>query len=87
MNLFLFLIFGLVVGVVARTIMPGDQRMALPFTIGLGIAGSFFGGFLANLLTTRPYYAFETAGAIGSILGAILLLALSDRFFQSRVRA
>jgi hypothetical protein len=44
MNLFLFLIFGLVVGVVARTIMPGDQRMSLPFTIGLGIAGSFVGG-------------------------------------------
>jgi uncharacterized membrane protein YeaQ/YmgE (transglycosylase-associated protein family) len=87
MNVFFFLIFGLVVGVIARAIMPGDQRMGLIFTMVLGVAGSFVGGILSNVLTQRPYHVFETAGAIGSILGAILLLALADRVFQSRARA
>ncbi|MGB7068292.1 MAG: GlsB/YeaQ/YmgE family stress response membrane protein [Pyrinomonadaceae bacterium] len=70
------LIIGLVVGVIARLIMPGKE--ALPdgwlgwlLTAVLGIAGSFLGTFLGGMLWGGENYA---AGWIMSILGAILLL-------------
>ena len=40
----------------------------------LGIVGSFIGGFLGSLVTREPATGFHTAGVVGSVLGAILLL-------------
>ena len=72
-----WIIFGLVVGLIARALMPGPQPMGFIMTALLGIAGSFVGGWLGTLLfgTGRPD-ASNAAGWIGSILGALLLLFL-----------
>jgi uncharacterized membrane protein YeaQ/YmgE (transglycosylase-associated protein family) len=75
-----FLIFGLVVGLLARLIMPGRQSMGMVMTMLLGVAGSFLGGLLGNLLFGGGNWNHpSTAGWIGSILGSLLLLALVGR--------
>jgi uncharacterized membrane protein YeaQ/YmgE (transglycosylase-associated protein family) len=80
MGIILFIVFGLVIGLLARALLPGRQSMGLITTALLGIAGSFVGGFLVSLVTDNRITDFHTAGIIGSIVGAILLLVLASRF-------
>jgi uncharacterized membrane protein YeaQ/YmgE (transglycosylase-associated protein family) len=63
---------GLVVGLVARAILPGTQSLGLILTAVLGIAGSFAAGFLGQAIGF--YQAGQGAGFIGSVVGAIILL-------------
>jgi uncharacterized membrane protein YeaQ/YmgE (transglycosylase-associated protein family) len=79
-SILLFVVFGLVVGLIARAVLPGRQSMGLLATSLLGIAGSFMGGFLVALLTHNRVLDFNTAGIIGSIIGAMLLLVIASRF-------
>lgn len=69
---------GLIVGFLARAIVPGDDAMGIGGTILLGIVGSIVGGFLADVLF-RPDsqdqgFRFGGVGIIGSTIGAILCL-------------
>ncbi|MDB4997675.1 MAG: hypothetical protein JWM74_5107 [Myxococcaceae bacterium] len=84
MGILLFIVFGFVIGLLARAILPGSQKMGFLMTAGLGIAGSFIGGFIASLISGHPVDQFHTAGAIGSLIGAIALLALTAPFLRSR---
>jgi uncharacterized membrane protein YeaQ/YmgE (transglycosylase-associated protein family) len=84
MGIILFIIFGFVIGLLARAILPGRQSMGLIATTLLGIAGSFIGGFLASLVTHDRITDLHTAGVIGSIVGAILLLVVAGRFSGRR---
>jgi uncharacterized membrane protein YeaQ/YmgE (transglycosylase-associated protein family) len=77
MHLLAFLLFGLVVGLIARAIMPGTQRLGVLMTMLLGCVGSFLGGVLSNMLFGGHWDRPGTAGWIGSILGALLVLALT----------
>jgi uncharacterized membrane protein YeaQ/YmgE (transglycosylase-associated protein family) len=77
------LIGGLIVGIIARFLMPGKE--AFPegvigwiLTAVLGIGGAFVGGFIARSLWAGENYA---AGWVMSILGAILLLAIVRLIF------
>jgi len=79
-----FIIFGMIVGFVARALMPGRQSMGLIMTALLGVAGSFIGGFLGSLISDRRVTELHTAGLIGSVLGAILLLVLGKSLLGSR---
>lgn len=76
MSLLLFIlvlaIFGLIVGGIARLLVPGPTPMGILGTIGAGIAGAFIGGLVGQLLW-GPGYA---PGWIMSILGAVLVVAL-----------
>ncbi len=80
MSILLFVVFGLVVGFLARAIMPGTQSMGLVATALLGIAGSFVGGFLVSLITNNRVMDLNTSGIIGSVAGALLVLFLVGRF-------
>ena len=86
MGLVLFILFGFVIGLLARAIMPGDQKMGLLMTTGLGVAGSFIGGFLTSLVTDNRVTDFNTAGVIGSIIGALLLLFIVGMAMRRRSR-
>ena len=68
------LIIGLIVGAVAKLVMPGRDPGGILVTMLLGIAGSLVGGFLGRLLGL--YGPNQGAGFIVSTLGAILLLWL-----------
>jgi len=68
-------IVGIVVGLIARFIMPGEQHMGLIMTGFLGIVGSFVGGFIGRLFSKPAEGApFHPAGIIMSIVGALIVL-------------
>lgn len=69
-----WIVFGLVVGALARFLLPGRQTMSLTMTIVLGIAGSFVGGFIASLFSEGQVIEFRPAHLIWSIVGALVLL-------------
>jgi uncharacterized membrane protein YeaQ/YmgE (transglycosylase-associated protein family) len=68
------IVIGLIVGAIAKLLMPGDDPGGIIVTILLGIAGSLVAGFLGRLLGW--YTAGEPTGFIASIVGAVLLLGL-----------
>jgi len=67
------LIIGLIAGAIAKLIMPGRDPGGIFVTMLLGIAGSFVGGLLGNMLGVGNTES-RTAGLIGSIIGALILL-------------
>ena len=79
MQLLLFLVFGFFVGLIARAVMPGSQRMGLLKTTLVGAVGSFIGGLIGNFISGDPLGRVHTAGWIGSIIGAIVLLLILGR--------
>jgi uncharacterized membrane protein YeaQ/YmgE (transglycosylase-associated protein family) len=79
MAIILFVVFGLVVGFLARALMPGSQNMGWLMTAVLGVVGSFVGGFLVSLITDTRVLDFNTAGLIGSVVGALLVLMIGSR--------
>ncbi len=66
------ILVGLIVGALARWVMPGEQKMGWILTILLGIGGSMLAGFIGQAVGW--YQAGQGAGWIASVLGALLLL-------------
>lgn len=76
MGLLAFIVFGLIVGLIARAVMPGRQGMGLIATALLGMAGSFVGGLVGSMISGGRMFELHTSGIIGSILGALLVMFL-----------
>lgn len=74
-------IFGLIVGALAKLVMPGKDPGGIWITMLLGLAGSLVAGFLLRLVGW--YQEGQAAGWIASFLGAVLLLFLY-RLFRAR---
>lgn len=74
MHILLTIVVGLIVGALAKLIMPGKDPGGAIVTILIGIAGSFIAGFLGHALGW--YNVGEGPGIIGSIVGAIVLLGV-----------
>lgn len=72
MGILAWILFGLVVGIIAKLLMPGRDPGGFIITILLGIAGAVLGGFVGRALGF--YGPNDAAGWIISILGAMLLL-------------
>jgi uncharacterized membrane protein YeaQ/YmgE (transglycosylase-associated protein family) len=72
-----WIVFGLVVGLIARGLVPGTQPMGCTRTILLGIAGSFIGGAIGFFF--RGGSLVQSSGWIGSVVGAVILLVLYVR--------
>ena len=79
-----WMLFGLFVGAIARAFYPGPQPMGLFKTMLLGIGGSFLGGLAGYLLHGGSMV--QATGWIGSLLGAIGLLAIT-RNQHERIKA
>ncbi len=81
----ILLLVGLVAGAIARLLVPGRDPIGFLGTVALGVAGSFVGGFLQNLifLHTLSITRLHPTGLIGSIIGSIIVLLLS-RIFGKR---
>ena len=67
-------IIGFIVGLVARALLPGDQKVGMILTAVLGIAGSFVANYAGQAMGW--YAPGEAAGFITSVIGAIILLVL-----------
>lgn len=80
-------IVGLVVGIVAKFLMPGRDPGGFIITAILGIAGMFLGGWLGSIIFGTNVSAtgsIEPAGFIGGVIGAIILLAIYRVFTRKR---
>ena len=75
------LLIGLIIGLLARFLTPGPTPRGVLVTIVTGIAGSVLATYGGQALGV--YQAGETAGFIGSVLGAIMLIVLA-RLFSGR---
>lgn len=74
MGILTWIVFGLIVGVVAKLIMPGRDPGGFIVTIVLGIVGALLGGFIGRALGL--YAPNEPAGFLMATLGAVVLLAI-----------
>jgi len=78
MGILTMIIVGFVVGLLARALKPGNDRMGIILTTLVGIAGSFLAGYAGQAMGL--YTAGQPAGWIASILGAIVLLVIVGMF-------
>ena len=85
MSILLFLLFGFVVGLLARAIMPGAQRMGILMTTLLGVVGSLVGGFLASAFSDNDATRIHAAGLIGSVVGALIVMAIAGALGSRRL--
>jgi len=67
-----WIVFGLIVGVLAKLLMPGRDPGGIVVTALLGIVGALLGGFLGRAI--QLYGPGEPAGLLMSVIGAVLLL-------------
>jgi uncharacterized membrane protein YeaQ/YmgE (transglycosylase-associated protein family) len=83
MGILSWILFGLVIGIIAKLLMPGRDPGGFIVTILIGIAGALLGGFIGR--TMGFYGQNEGAGWLMSIGGAILLLVLYRMVARRRV--
>lgn len=79
-----FIVFGLVVGAVARLLLPGEQHLSIVATLLIGVVGSVVGGIVANALGTGDILELNILGSIVAIIAAIILIIAVDRANVSR---
>lgn len=73
-----FIVFGLVVGAVARLIKPGKQNLSVLATLALGLVGSVIGGTVAWVLGTGDIWELDWLGAIVAIAAAVALVGTAE---------
>jgi uncharacterized membrane protein YeaQ/YmgE (transglycosylase-associated protein family) len=83
MGIISWILFGLVVGIIAKLLMPGRDPGGFIITILIGIAGALLGGFVGR--AAGFYGPNQSAGWLMSILGAIVLLVLYRFIARRRV--
>lgn len=77
-------VFGLIVGAVARLLVPGEQPIGCLATVILGVVGAFVGGFLGSLIFGGDVTLSNPAGWIGGIIGAIIVLLIWVQFAKKK---
>ena len=78
-----WILFGLIVGAIAKLVMPGRDPGGLAITIVLGIVGALVGGFIGRLLGL--YQRSESAGFIMATIGAVVVLFIWHRLVAAHV--
>lgn len=73
-----FLVAGLVIGLLARLLLPGRQKIGLLWTLVLGVVGSVIGGTIANLLNTGDVMELNFIGFVAAVVVSVALLALVE---------
>lgn len=76
-NILVWCVYGLFVGSIAKSIVPGEENFGFVKTVALGVAGSYMGGAILYLLGS--YEAVSPAGIVMGIAGSILTLILYNK--------
>jgi uncharacterized membrane protein YeaQ/YmgE (transglycosylase-associated protein family) len=87
MGILTWIVLGLIAGILAKLVMPGDDPGGFIITTLLGIAGALVGGFIASALGFGSVSGFNLASILIAILGAILLLLIYRLVIGRRARA
>jgi uncharacterized membrane protein YeaQ/YmgE (transglycosylase-associated protein family) len=74
MGILSWIILGLIVGIIAKVIMPGKDPGGFIITIILGIAGAFIGGFIASRIGFGTVTGFDLRSLLIAVGGAVILL-------------
>jgi uncharacterized membrane protein YeaQ/YmgE (transglycosylase-associated protein family) len=74
-----FIVAGLIIGAIARLLLPGRQKIGLLWTLLLGVAGSVIGGTIANLLGTGSIWELNIIGFIAAVIASVGLLVVAER--------
>ncbi len=78
MGVVAWIIFGFLVGVAARAVVSRRQSMGFVARSSLGIAGAVVGGLVGTAFQGGRYAGLQTAGLVGSLAGAVLVLAIAQ---------
>jgi uncharacterized membrane protein YeaQ/YmgE (transglycosylase-associated protein family) len=74
-----FIVAGLIIGALARLLLPGRQKIGLLWTLLLGVAGSVIGGTIANVLGTGSIWELNVLGFIAAVVASVGLLVVAER--------
>jgi uncharacterized membrane protein YeaQ/YmgE (transglycosylase-associated protein family) len=77
-----WVVFGLIVGVIAKLLMPGKDPGGIIVTVALGIVGALLGGFIGQAVGL--YATGQPAGIVMSVVGAVLVLFGYRRLVATR---
>jgi uncharacterized membrane protein YeaQ/YmgE (transglycosylase-associated protein family) len=72
------IIIGIVIGILARLVLPGRQRIGVGMTILLGIGGALIGGIVASAIGTGDIWELNFIGTIVGVIAAAGLIAAAD---------
>lgn len=72
------ILIGLVIGVIARLVVPGRQRIGVGLTLLLGVAGALVGGIVASLIGTGDIFELNFLGTVVGVLAAAGLIGAAD---------
>ena len=72
------ILIGIVIGVIARLVLPGRQRIGVLLTILLGIGGALIGGTIASEIGEGDIFELNFIGTLVGILAAVLLIAAAE---------
>lgn len=73
-----FLVAGLIIGLIARLLLPGRQKIGLLWTLGLGVVGSVIGGSLANLIGSGDIFELNIIGFVCAVIASVALLGVAE---------
>jgi uncharacterized membrane protein YeaQ/YmgE (transglycosylase-associated protein family) len=76
-SLFVWLVYGLLVGSISKAIVPGDENFGFLKTVALGVAGSYMGGAILYML--GQYNSLSPAGLFMGVVGGVVSLILYNK--------
>jgi uncharacterized membrane protein YeaQ/YmgE (transglycosylase-associated protein family) len=84
-SILIWIVYGLIVGLIAKALHPGDDPVGFLPTVGIGIAGSYVGG-LVNWLLGRGE-VFSSSGILMGVLGGVIFCYIYRRFRLNKLLA
>jgi uncharacterized membrane protein YeaQ/YmgE (transglycosylase-associated protein family) len=81
-SLFVWVVYGLLVGSVAKAVVPGEENFGFFQTIALGVAGSYMGGAILYMIGT--YESLSPSGLFMGIAGAVLSLVIYKKLVEKK---
>jgi uncharacterized membrane protein YeaQ/YmgE (transglycosylase-associated protein family) len=73
------ILIGLVIGAIARLLLPGRQRIGMGLTLLLGVGGALVGGIVASAIGTGDIFELNVIGTIVGIIAAVLFIGAADQ--------
>jgi uncharacterized membrane protein YeaQ/YmgE (transglycosylase-associated protein family) len=77
-----WMVYGIFVGAIAKSVVPGEENFGFLKTVALGVAGSYVGGAIMYLL--GKYEALEPSGLFMGVAGAVVALVLYNKLNEKK---